>query len=419
MEFFLVPLIAIGLVTFGIYKLTAMIFHIYLSGKLLLLLVVFAWMVSLVLPGLFYQTAGFFGSVGISLVSAVGFAWLATTVDSKRHSAQMASVSANGKQMPEMSVWTPPAENAAPVLPREEWGTVAVTENQEAVPATDQIQMIEKIIHSDLTKRATVTSVAVELEPAMSLVEDESIVRSTETEDVASPLTMESADASETVASAAETSLPPAPAKVLVQDVSVISDAFLFEDDELDPQNLQDAADVLAESDIIETAVVAAMPEGTEEQTESSSEQENLEIPMAEPEELQPLSDSLEDLLEFAFLQRTQNNANGALVTFRLIRSLYEDSQALPMVVAEVVSTLQSQGNYNEAIAELAAAVRLPSIQQDVRLVRTFKQKLTYLQVLNAILNERGSPFLPFEQIPAEWQDDIEQGLLAGNRVQS
>ena len=52
MEFFLVPLIAIVVVTFGIYKLTAMIFHIHLSGALLVLLVVFAWLVSLVLPGL-------------------------------------------------------------------------------------------------------------------------------------------------------------------------------------------------------------------------------------------------------------------------------------------------------------------------------------------------------------------------------
>ena len=139
MEFFLIPLIAISLVTFGIYKLTAMIFHIYLSGRLLLLLVVFAWMVSLVLPGLFYQTAGFLGSVGISLVSAVGFAWLATTVDSKRHSAQMASAASNGEPMPEMSVWTPPAENAAPVLPREEWATAPVSEKQEKLPVVDQI----------------------------------------------------------------------------------------------------------------------------------------------------------------------------------------------------------------------------------------------------------------------------------------
>lgn len=407
MEFFLVPLIAISLVTFGIYKLTALIFHIYLSGKLLLLLVVFAWMVSLVLPGLFYQTAGFLGSVGISLVSAVGFAWLATTVDAKRHSAQMASVSANGEQMPEMSVWTPPAENAAPVLPREEWGNVSVTDNQEAIPTADPIQVIEEIIHSDLTEVATVSSVVVELEP---VEEQETVVE------------MEPVDDDEVVASAEKKSSLLTPTRVLVQDVSVISDALLFEEEESDQQGLQEAADVFAKSDIsdiIETTAEATMPELIEEQAESSIEQGILLTPIAEPDEPQPLSDSLEDMLECAFLQRTQNNANGALVTFRLIRSLYGDSQALPMVVAEVVSTLQSQGNYNEAINELAAAVRLPSIQQDARLVRTFEQKLTYLQVLNAILNERGSPFLPFEQIPAEWQDDIEQGLLAGNRVQS
>ena len=61
MEFFLVPLIAIIVVTYAIYKLTALIFHIHLSSSLLILLVVFAWLISLVLPGLFFQTAGFFG----------------------------------------------------------------------------------------------------------------------------------------------------------------------------------------------------------------------------------------------------------------------------------------------------------------------------------------------------------------------
>ena len=42
-----------------------------------------------------------------------------------------------------------------------------------------------------------------------------------------------------------------------------------------------------------------------------------------------------------------------------------------------------------------------------------------YLQFLRDLLIERGSPFLPFEQIPEEWQEEIEQGLLTGNRVQS
>ena len=200
-----------------------------------------------------------------------------------------------------------------------------------------------------------------------------------------------------------------------MQDVSVIADACLFVEDEPEQPELPDEP-------VVMTAMPESMPESIEEQEEPaeiSIDEETLIPPEADAEELLPSSDSLEDLLEFAFSQRTQNNANGALVTFRLIRSMYEDSQALPMVVAEVVSTLQSQGNYNEAISELTAALRLPAIQQDVRLIRTFEQKLSYLQVLNAILNERGSPFLPFEQIPAEWQNDIEQGLLTGNRVQS
>ena len=130
MEFLLVPLLAIIVVTFGIYKLTAMIFHIRLSGALLALLVVFAWLVSLVLPGLFFQKAGFLGSVGISLASAVGFAWLATAFDAKRQSPQVSAVVTGGETQIEpveqTVTWTPPAESTAPLLPKEEWREVAV-----------------------------------------------------------------------------------------------------------------------------------------------------------------------------------------------------------------------------------------------------------------------------------------------------
>ena len=62
MEFFLVPLLAIAGVTVGINKLARLFFHIRLSWKLLAMLVGFAWLISLVLPGMFFHSAGFAGS---------------------------------------------------------------------------------------------------------------------------------------------------------------------------------------------------------------------------------------------------------------------------------------------------------------------------------------------------------------------
>lgn len=393
MEFFLVPLIAIVVVTFGIYKLTTMIFHIHLSGALLILLVVFAWLVSLVLPGLFFQTAGFLGSVGISLVSAVGFAWLATAFDAKQQPRQMTAVSANGETFMEpvtqAVTGTPPAESAAHLLPKTEWQE-AVKEPMETQSRTDMVEMPAKSAIVEEAVPEVIQTVVLSLEAA-----PDSVLMDT----------VEVAEA-EKAAIAVEAEQPELE-WVSVQDIAAISDALLIELEIMEPDDHAESQD---------EAELAELAEALPSEEEMFPAEPFEAPPLAEP---QPASDSLEDLLEFSFAQRSQGNTAGALMTFRLIRGLYADSQAMPMVVAEIVSTLQSQGQYEAAIDELSEVMRLPAIQQEPRLAGTFVQKLNFLQLLRDLLIERGSPGLPFEQVPTEWQAEIEQGLLAGDRVQS
>lgn len=393
MEFFLVPLIAIVVVTFGIYKLTTMIFHIHLSGALLILLVVFAWLVSLVLPGLFFQTAGFLGSVGISLVSAVGFAWLATAFDAKQQPRQMTAVSANGETFMEpvtqAVTGTPPAESAAHLLPKTEWQE-AVKEPMETQSRTDMVEMPAESAIVEEAVPEVIQTVVLSLEAA-----PDSVLMDT----------VEVAEA-EKAAIAVEAEQPELE-WVSVQDIAAISDALLIELEIMEPDDHAESQD---------EAELAELAEALPSEEEMFPAEPFEAPPLAEP---QPASDSLEDLLEFSFAQRSQGNTAGALMTFRLIRGLYADSQAMPMVVAEIVSTLQSQGQYEAAIDELSEVMRLPAIQQEPRLAGTFVQKLNFLQLLRDLLIERGSPGLPFEQVPTEWQAEIEQGLLAGDRVQS
>ena len=396
MEFFLVPLIAIVVVTFGIYKLTAMIFHIHLSGALLILLVVFAWLVSLVLPGLFFQTAGFLGSVGISLVSAVGFAWLATAFDAKQQPRQMTAVSANGETFMEpvtqAVTGTPPAESAAHLLPKTEWQE-AVKEPMETQSRTDMVEMPAESAIVEEAVPEVIQTVVLSPEAAPDPV-PEAVME-----------TVEVAEA-EKAAIAVEAEQPELE-WVSVQDIAAISDALLIELEIMEPDDHAESQD---------EAELAELAEALPSEEEMFPAEPFEAPPLAEP---QPASDSLEDLLEFSFAQRSQGNTAGALMTFRLIRGLYADSQAMPMVVAEIVSTLQSQGQYEAAIDELSEVMRLPAIQQEPRLAGTFVQKLNFLQLLRDLLIERGSPGLPFEQVPTEWQAEIEQGLLAGDRVQS
>ena len=265
MEFFLVPLLAIAALTFCIYKLAELLFHIHLSCRLLILLVGFAWLISLVLPELFFHSVGFLGSLSLSLVCAVGFAWLATVYDVRTQASQPISVGNASEQLLETAdTWIPPAEVAVPV----EALILSVT------PAE------EKESESETVLPEIIVAEAVEVE---------------------------------------------------VAEIEVAE----FEEPE-EPEQLE------------------------------------------EPE--QPVSDSLEDLLDFAFAQRDKHQEAAALDTFRLIKHLYSDNDALPMVVAEIVSTLQSQGDYAGAIAELTEILQLPEVRKHGHLVQAFEQKLTELR---------------------------------------
>ncbi|HWR29364.1 MAG TPA: hypothetical protein VN631_05975 [Negativicutes bacterium] len=337
MEFFLVPLVAIAAVTFFIYKLAELVFHIHLSCRLLLLLVGFAWLISLVLPGLFFHSAGFLGSVGISLVSAVGFAWLATTYDT-RTQASHSIIALNALEPAEVeAAWTPPAEAAFPAMIVREELEAAVEaipfptmEPELQIDAWSEPPMLSLEFppeQSDLSPQISWTSVVPELEQLVATEPKQ-------------------------------------------EDFSPLEEVTVEEPKITEPlaEELTIAAD-MPEKQVIRPDIISVIvPEAAE-------------MEIAAIEQLaQPVSDSLEDLLEFAFAQRSQQQTISALETFRLIKHLYTESDALPMVVAEIVSTLQSQGDYTEAIAELAEILQLPEIQRQDHLVQVFEQKMTELQ---------------------------------------
>ena len=94
----------------------------------------------------------------------------------------------------------------------------------------------------------------------------------------------------------------------------------------------------------------------------------------------EPASESLEDLLEFAFAQRDQRHIDAALDAFRLITRLYADSAAFPMIVAEIVSTRQNQGDYAGAASELTEFLQSGDLRRNEKQFLIFEQKLGELQ---------------------------------------
>ena len=310
MDFVLVPLLALAAVTAAINKLAGFLFHIHLSGRLLALLVGFAWLISL-LPELFFHSAGFLGSIAVSLIGALGFACLAALYDIRTNAAKISP--AVGVAEPEPT----PARSALPLPEPVERGfeAAAVSLVPEAPLMDSDLKPVNRPEDRDWFESAS------EGEPVFEAILATALERPA------------AADEDLTASLPAE----PLPEPALTADEPFVS---------------------LADSPAALTAAA-----------------EEIEMDSG-----QPVSDALPDLLEFAFEQRDRRHTAAALNTFRLIKHLYADSLAIPMVVAEIVSTLQNQGDYGEAAAELQELLQSPAIRRNDQQYRIFEQKLAELQ---------------------------------------
>ena len=272
MEFLLVPLLALAAVTAAINKLAEFIFHIHLSCRLLALLVGFAWLVSLVLPELFFHSAGFLGSIGVSLAGALGFACLAAVYDTRTQASRL----------------------------------ITVTSPPETEPQPERSEPLSIAVESEVVALTT-----------------------------------------ENLPRAAEPDVTP-----VAEPTETLADAVVEAASELTPT--------------------------FEEVLSSVTLEQAMELSNIADEE--PASESLEDLLEFAFAQRDQRHVDAALDAFRLITRLYADSAALPMIVAEIVSTRQNQGDSAGAAAELKEFLQSGVLRRNEKQLRLFEQKLGELQ---------------------------------------
>lgn len=302
MEFLLVPLLTLAAVTAAINKLAEFIFHIHLSCRLLALLVGFAWLVSLVLPELFFHSVGFMGSIGFSLAGALGFACIAAVYDTRTQASRLIAVSAQPEPSPQ-----PDRTEPLPIV-------------EEPVVAESAVEVY--------AESATELSGIVADEVVAAVPESSSESMPT-FEEVLSSVTLEQA-----------------------MGLSGIT---------------EEEATELA----VEVTEESAVP------SDGAPAEEGLEDNMTVE---RPTSESLEDLLEFAFAQRDLRHVEVALDAFRLITRLYADSAALPMIVAEIVSTRQNQGDSAGAAAELKEFLQSGVLRRNEKQLRLFEQKLGELQ---------------------------------------
>lgn len=158
----------------------------------------------------------------------------------------------------------------------------------------------------------------------------------------------------------------------------------------------------------------AAQPESsTEEEGEGSAAATAEEEPIVEEPEVtlaaEPVSNSLEDLLDFAFSQKGRQNLPLALDTFRQAYKLYRDSEAGPLLVIEIAGLLKTKGAYDEAVMVLSDGRGLAALQQNPLLDQEFVNTIAYLRIVKNTLMQNRIGFVPFQRIPADIVKEIDE----------
>lgn len=116
--------------------------------------------------------------------------------------------------------------------------------------------------------------------------------------------------------------------------------------------------------------------------------------------EQQSFSNSLDDLIERAFIQKNELQLADALKTFRTALLLYKDTDSAPMIIVEMGSIFKALGKYDDAVQLFSEGRNLPSVMKNNRLNQQFIEMIAFLRIIKANLLEHQIGFVPYDKIP-------------------
>jgi hypothetical protein len=421
-EYILITLSAIAIATFVVYLLANKVFGVRLRMKSLIMCALCALLMSIVLPRIVVSFAGIAGTIAFLAVFAIIFAYFVAYYDDSDELAPpldaVSTVLASEQQQlqPQMTVNLLPVTDSLSIISTAEKEQAAgdtrqkvdiLTEHTLAPPeSTDEIAPSSAPTpEPDISEEVTEAIVGLVFGPSTIPV----IALESDSEPTNATMDILAAHASEPAATvsswAEEQKLPhtitamselpseradnPEPeSEALLASLELAMDVSLIPDDE-------DSA----EADLV-----------CEQGATIDEQQESLDSTVfdAHTDKSTPDSEALDDLLDFAFLQKECQNFPLALDTFQRALKIHRDSDAAPFLAVEIASLLKNRGAYDEAITFLTVNRGLAALQHNSAMDQEFIYNIAYLRILKNILLHHRCGFLPFPKIPQDVLQEID-----------
>lgn len=116
------------------------------------------------------------------------------------------------------------------------------------------------------------------------------------------------------------------------------------------------------------------------------------------------LPTDLDALLDIAYESAAQNPAH-AIRAYREALARHPRDSYMPYLVIELSTLYKNMGDYGAARSLFNHALTLPSIARNPVMVQEFQRSLRYMDALSLLLALRGTPTLPFGDVPKDLID--------------
>ncbi|CQR74373.1 hypothetical protein SOV_24980 [Sporomusa ovata DSM 2662] len=453
MEYIIASSVAIFIATLIVYKVANNLFRLGLRIKPLLLCAVCAMFISLVLPKIVVGFAGLPGTLAVLAIFSVVFAYFVARCDNEPSSQQKFDTEAESACCQAEPLIQP--EITAKMMTQEE-------PNQDDSLAVTSVIDIEADVAEPVSKGSTVESIGL----SEDLIVEQSLRDRHENEEDAEVLPQSfEVTAGEEVVVPDDGALSPEQlslqeAAKSESDSQVVVPVIESDFNELDepvitgsiPENIdlseeliveqqplmdnhengEDAevspqiSDVTVGENVSMPADGALSPEQLFLQEAAKSKSDSQVVAVSEsdfdleetnsimesnkPVDLSQLeSEKLDDLLDFAFLNKESQNYEIAFNAFYKALKLYPNSEAAPFLVVEIGNILKNKGDYDGAIKVFGDGRNLSQTKQDEMMEQEFICTIAYLRIIKNVLLQNSLANIPFFKIPPQIVKQIDE----------
>ncbi len=112
---------------------------------------------------------------------------------------------------------------------------------------------------------------------------------------------------------------------------------------------------------------------------------------------------SLDDILDYAYSQKTKGNLNQAVIAYQKALNRYKNDDYAPFIAIDLGNIYKEQAAYTKVIKTYEEALKLPAVVRNANTRKEFEKNLTYVKILQSILIRHRALTMPFSKIPRQY----------------